>query len=271
MKQWIALLCAAATLLCFTGCRKEPPEAATPSDGETTVMDAAPQGEALRLRLVDGAGTRMFTLAGENASDVYTASADELTVYLNGRKADPADLENGMLLTVEAGYELLETWPAQFAGATVRAERSGGKNDYGDLCGLYMTVLEDLWTNDEALNSGVAYVSVDLAEAPGDLTDGEKAAVAWLFAGRHNAQPLTFRFSELKENGYINDTELYWKDGVLLSLKATDQAKQSGKKITFDAEKWRSGTGAIFFTGCTADRGKGNAWEPYVPGGFAIS
>ena len=131
--------------------------------------------------------------------------------------------------------------------------------------------MEDLWNNDEALNAEIAYISVDLSAAPGGLSEGERTALAWLFAGRHNAQALTMSFEELKENGYVNETELYWKDGVLLSLKATDNEKQSEKKITFDAEKWRSGTGAIFFNGCTAKRGKGPQWEPYQPGSFSIA
>ena len=268
-KLWAILLIAALTLAfaaCGSGAKTN--ETTAPEGGaETDVTDAA---EPLTLRVIDGAGTGMFTLAGADAGAVYTAGADELTVYLNGRAAMPADLQNGMTLTVEPGYELLETWPAQFVGATVYAQ-TADKDDYGDLCGLYLTVLEDLWTNDAALNSGVTYISVDLADAPGDLTDGEKAALAWIFAGRHDAQPLTFGFEALKENGYVNEAELYWPDGVLFSVKAADSVKQSAKKISFDAEKWRSGTGAIFFNNCTARRGKGASWKNYETGGFAIA
>ena len=272
MKKWIAMLCIAAMLLAFGACKKDAPQGTvTATDGGQETTDAAqPQGEPLSLRIVDGAGTGIFTLAGEDASAVYTASADELTVYLDGSLASPADLRNGMTLTVEPGYELLETWPAQFAGATVYAD-SAEKDGYGDLCGLYLTVLEDLWTDDSALNENITYISVDLTDAPGALTDGEIAAVAWLFSGRHNAQPLTFGFEALKENGFVNEAELYWPDGALFSIKASDHAKQSAKKITFDAEKWRSGTGAIFFTDCTAKRGKDAAWDGYKPGGYAIS
>ena len=145
------------------------------------------------------------------------------------------------------------------------------KDDCGDLCGLYLTVLENLWENDAALNEEITYISVDLAEAPGGMTAGEQAAVAWVFAGKHGAQPLTYSFEALKENGFVNEAELYWPEGVLFSITATENAKQTDKKILFDAEKWRSGTGAIFFTGCTARRGKGAAWDSYEPGSFAIA
>ena len=271
MKKRIALLCIAAMLLTFGACRKDAQGTPTPTDGgQETTGAAEPQGEPLTLRIVDGAGTGAFTLAGEEASAVYTAGAAELTVYLDGKPATPADLENGMTMTVEPGYELLETWPAQFAGATVYAA-SAEKDGYGDLCGLYLTVLEDLWADDAALNEDITYLSVDLADAPGSLTAGERAAVAWLFAGRHDAQPLTFGFEELKENGFVNEAELYWPDGVLFSIRATENGKQSARKIAFDAEKWRSGTGAIFFNDCTSKRSRGAAWDSYKPGGYAIA
>ncbi|MBQ6066534.1 MAG: hypothetical protein IJK89_06895 [Clostridia bacterium] len=270
MKKLLAILLIAALTLICAACGNGAKTNETTAPESNAETDVTGEAEPLTLRVIDGAGTGRFTLAGAEASAVYTAVSDELTVYLNGRAATPADLQNGMTLTVEPGYELLETWPAQFAGATVYAENPD-KDDYGDLCGLYLTVLEDLWTNDAALNSGITYISVDLDDAPGSLTDGEKAALAWIFAGRHDAQPLTFGFEELKENGYVNEAELYWPEGVLFSIKAKDNVKQSAKKITFDAEKWRSGTGAIFFNGCTAQRGKGAAWEKYETGSFAIA
>ncbi len=271
MKKTTAILLIAALLLAFGACGANGKKT-TPSEGGPETTGAAEPGDGqLSLRIVDGAGTGTFVLAGRESGDVFTASVDDLTVYVNGKKAVPADLEDGMTLTVDPGYTLRETWPAQFADATVRARSAESKNGYGDLCGLYLTVLEDLWNNDEALNSGIAYISVDLADAPGDLTDGERAAVAWIFAGRHNAQPLTFGFEELKENGYVNEAELYWPDGVLFRIAAADSEKQSAKKVVFDTEKWRSGTGAIFFSNCTAKRGRGAAWEQYQPGGFAIA
>ena len=97
MKKRIALLCAAALLLGAAACGK------TSAPGETTVPESetaaadettAPQGEGLLLRVIDGGGTGMLTLAGETAGDVYTASADELTVYLDGQPSSADALAN---------------------------------------------------------------------------------------------------------------------------------------------------------------------------------
>lgn len=275
MKKSLVVFCILGMLVFFSACsaRTAEEESAAPQNTEPAKTDSAVlQNDAHDWRVIDGAGTKQLVLAGEKSGEVYTVNTDELTVFTDGEAASAADLKNGMILTVDAGYELLETWPAQIKRATVHTQsESGDKDDYGNICGLYLQVLEDLWTNDSALNADITYISVDLNKAPGHLTDGEKAAVTWIFSGRHNAQGLQFSFEELKENGYIDKSVLYWEDGVLFRISQSDTGRDTAQKITFNADKWRSGTGAIFYTDCTAKRGKGVLWEPYQSGGFAIS
>lgn len=275
MKKGILLFCILGMLIVCGACknRTAAEEPKTPADSETAQTDPAdPQGDALSLRVIDGAGTGQLVLAGEKSGDLYTVGADALTVFIDGEQAAPSDLKNGMRLSFDAGYELMETWPMQIAGASVRAQSEpGDAEDHGDLCGLYLQVLEDLWTNDSGLNGDLTYISVDLDKAPGRLTDGEKAAVAWIFAGRHNAQGLQLGFEALKAQGYVDETSLYWEDGLLFSITKTETGKDAADRITFNAAKWRSGDGAIFFNDCTAKRGRGVEWKPYKTGGFAIS
>lgn len=275
MKKGIAILCILTVLFLLAACRSRPgsSESTQPSDGETEENgSAAPQPDSLQVRVISGAGTGQLVLAGIGTGEVYTASEAALTVFLDDKTAAPADLKNGMRLTVDPGYTVLETWPARFTDATVRAcSKPSDKDDHGDLCGLYLKVLEDLWTEDSGLNGDITYISVDLDDAPGALSDGEKAAIAWIFSDARGKQGLQFDFEELRENGYIDESVLYWEDGVLLSIKTAAAGKNSAQEISFDAQKWRSGTGAIFFMGCTAERGSGVQWKPYKPGNFAIS
>lgn len=263
MKKAIAILCLAAMLLTLGACR-----GGQAPFGDVT--EGAADG-ALRLRVVDGADSGRLVLAGKSGGELYTADASSLTVYLDGEKAGPGALADGMLLTVDPDVTVLETWPGQLTGATVRASGKADKDDRGDLCGVYLQVLEDLWREDDALNDGIEYVSVDLSDAPGALTDGEKAAIAWIFAGAHGKQGLQLRLDELKAQGYVDESRLYWENGVLFSIKKAENGADSAKKISFDAEKWRSGLGAILYTGCTAARGDGLSWKPYKPGEFAVA
>ena len=266
MKKFVCILCALALLLTLGACkaRREPAPAGT--------QGAEAPADGLRLRLVTGAGTGQLVLAGEQDGAVYTAAETGLTVYLDGAAATVASLKNGMLLTLGPDYEVLETYPGQLTNATVYANSAcDEKTDHGDLCGLYLQVLEDLWEDDSGLNGDIRYISVDLADAPGALTDGEKAAIAWVFAGRHGAQPMQLGFAELKAQGYINTDELYWEDGLLFRISQTDGKNSSEDELVFDAQKWRSGLGAIFYLECTAKRGDGVLWQPYEAGSFAIS
>ena len=275
MKKGIAILCMILMLISLGACRSQPGQEGTtlPQNGETAGNEAGePQGDPLQVRVIRGAGTGQLVLAGITSGEVYTANETELTVYLDDKPAAPSDLENGMRLEIDTGYTVLETWPAQLTGATVRAvSKPADKEDHGDLCGLYLQVLEDLWEDDSGLNGGITYISVDLADAPGALTDGEKAAIMWIFSGAHGKQGLQLSFEELKENGYVDESVLYWEDGVLFSIKETEKGTVSAQKISFNAQKWRSGLGAIFYMDCTAERGAGVQWKPYKAGSFAIS
>ena len=41
--------------------------------------------------------------------------------------------------------------------------------------------------------------------------------------------------------------------------------------LTFTAEKWRSGLGAYYFSGCTARQDAGGQWSAYTVGAEAIA
>ena len=106
------------------------------------------------------------------------------------------------------------------------------------------------------------------------LTPSEQDALAWRFAELKGKQLVQGTWEELAEQGFIDKENLYWENGCLLSIHEegflTDEEKDPNK-ITFRAEKWRSGLGAIMFTDCTAERNKTGHWSEYTPGGFAIA
>ncbi|MBQ3509945.1 MAG: hypothetical protein IJA90_08030 [Peptococcaceae bacterium] len=267
MKKYLIaiILC----LLVFCGC--QPKEA----------------GEPVTLRIVDGAETGNLVLAGETASDVYTLSVEGITVYLDGEKADASVLEDGMKIDIVHSGEILETYPASFGDIkwidaySLGTEKNPG-GSYYDLCGLYLKVLDDLWEKDSGLNGEINYVSVDLSKAPGNLTDGEKAAIAWIFGGNHNVTALTLPSDELAEQGYFTEISLsymgkgdgadekerkiyQWDDGVLFTIVDNRSAEEiySLPVIKFDAMKWRTPLGAYYFSDCSAVWPQMGTWSSY--------
>ncbi len=238
-----------------------------------------------RMKIVDGAEDGNLVLAGKTAGDVITLNANNVEVFLDGEKADASVLMDGMTADIRHDGYILETYPATFSEVyEVHVYSLGTKNEPGgtffDLSGLYMKVLDDLWEVDIGLNGGAEYVSIDLSEAPGGLTDGEKSAIAWIFENKHDVKALTLTMEELKNEGYLTaaggSNDLHqWDNGVLFTITddfGEDQTEfYSLPMIKFNAMKWRSPLGAYMFTGCSVVWPQMGTWEDYNVGAHAIS
>ncbi|MBQ5669028.1 MAG: hypothetical protein IIV42_07100 [Peptococcaceae bacterium] len=244
--------------------------------------------EVTSLRIVDGAETGQLVLAGERESDVYMLDMKDIKVFLDGKKADASALEDGMMAEIVHSGWIQTTYPGQFSDVyEVRVYSLGSEKNpggsYYDVCGLYLQVLEDLWNADPGLNSEIQYISVDLTDAPGNLTDGEKAAIAWIFGGKHGVQALTLSSQELQEQGYFteivytgtglpmssddNRPKAYlWEDGVLFTIidnMGQDAVSYSLPIIKFNAWKWRTPLGAYWFSNCSAVWPQMGVWSSY--------
>lgn len=248
----------AALLACTKGGRDN-------EDGNDT-PDPEPQyagADTMTLRVVGDGEDGTLILAGE--TELYTLPLDGLTLYLDGSSMDASGIESGMTAEVWYTGGVQETYPAKFS-QVVAVSLSREDDARYDLCGLYLQVLEDLWNKDAGLNGGAEIVSVDLSKAPGGLTAGEKAAIAYVFAQRHSVEGLTMTFDELREQGYLtgekleNGSTVYsFANGLLFTI-TPEETQENGASVCFSAEKWRSPLGAYFFTKCTASRGEGG-WE----------
>lgn len=268
-----------------------------PSAGLTEKMSAQEQDEEpvfLTLRIVDGAENGFLVLAGEEAGSVYTLSVGDLPVTLmtpEGSETGGGELlADGMLVDVAFSGAILETFPSQFDGVfgltaygIGTAQVPGGS--YYDLCGLYLQVLEDLWERDAGLNSNITELALDLSQAPGGLTEGEKSALTYCFGNAHGIMAMQATREELIEWDRLTPVDLgregeeratlyQWEEGVLFSIRADDGHDgevYSLPVLFFDADKWRSPLGAYFFNGCSAAWPEFGTWSDYEIGSEAIS
>ena len=148
-----------------------------------------------------------------------------------------------------------------------------------DVCELYLDVLEDLWNVDSGLNNEISQIGIDLSELS-HLTETEKDAVISEFASKHDLPYIVGTWEELCEQGFIDKENLCWKDGLFFSIKTNEDAVwnlpciKDGDSVpeltSFDAQKWRSGLGAYFFSQCTAQKNADGTWS-YTIGAEAIS
>lgn len=242
------------------------PAASAPSEEETT----QPLQAEMDCRVVkrDGDQLLLAKLDG-TAGEVYRLT---LTEEITG--SGEAIAAGSRVLILYSG-DILETFPAQFGQVTMVSPARG---DFNDLCRLYLDVLEDLWAVDPGLNEGITELGVDLSGTR--LCAAEQAAVAWAFGEAHSLTPVQGTLEQLAEQGYLtaDDPEAekisyHWENGCLFRI--TERESPAGtyslNTIRFDAEKWRSGTGAYFFTECSAVQSALGAWGEYAIGAEAIS
>lgn len=257
MKRLIALMLA----LCLAGCSAPVSGPAPATSGVGTEYKA---GE---YRIADGAEDGSLLLAGQGEdTGLYRLSAAELPVTLDGEEASAADLRDGMLVTVCFSGEVLESYPASFHHPTRLEAVSKGADDR---VGLVLQALEDLWSEDTALNENIEQLSVYIDEALVPNA-AERDAAAWRFAELHQLPPpMTYSWKELCEEGYVNEEELSWEKGCYFELKAAEDAG-TDKVLRFNAQKWRGGLAAIMYDGCTAKQKADGSWS-YERGVFAIA
>ena len=205
-------------------------------------------------------------VAAEEGQLLLAGQGEDTNMY--SLSWEDASIQPGALVEVTYDGNILETWPVQLGG--VSAVESCPE-DFDDLCALYLRVLEDLWEVDPGLNSDdLTHIGVDLSGT--SLTESERAAVAWTFAARHGGELVTGTWEELADQGYIDKEHLQWEDGCLFTIAEKPVVGSYHlRPIAFDAQKWRSGTGAYFFNSCTSAQAADGHWGDYAIGSEAIS
>lgn len=227
---------------------------------------SAADSKTISLRIIDGAGTGSLTLAGD---DVYTISLSRVDIYVGEKEGSSEDLANGMIATIAYSGDITNDYPRQIPeviSITIQKKRSemnrDPNGDFYDLCSLYLKVLDTLWYTDKSMNEDAKYISVDIAKAPGALTPEERSAIAWAFASKHDAIPLELTIDELIETGYVNLSELRWRNGELFSIGDSKDTSTIGS-VSFTARKWRSGNDSVTFLGCTSDAPGKEPWQDF--------
>lgn len=74
-------------------------------------------------------------------------------------------------------------------------------------------------------------------------------------------------YNEMVELGFINEEDLYWKDGFIITIDIIDL---SDNAINFDFNIWRSGKGAYYLINCKATLDNDDIWNIKI-GSEAIS
>ncbi len=231
-------------------------------NAENTLESNQEQEVTFRGKLIEKSEESCL-IASDGTEGLLVVHAAETAFMENGKSLKEDEIVPGMVVEVTFNGIVLESYPGQIYASKIEVV---SRED--DMVSLYMDILKQVYEEDEGLNGDISMIAVDLSRA-GNLSKGEKDAIlykAWLLFGM---EVIPGTFEELKEQGYITLDENnfpYFPTGVLLEIK-TAESEEDG--FRFEASKWRSGLGAIFFTDCRAWKEEGK--YTFELGGFAIS
>ena len=242
------LLPVLALCLCLTACAQaagpsEPlVEGVTPSD-DSFALDPQPgSSEVTTVNTLTGKAARVsdssLLVACDNGDLVLLPSADL-----------PPEVTAGCTVEIQYDGTKLETWPLQLsnvAGVDFTAEGD-------DLVGLYLKVIDELWTTDAGLNPAEGTLVFDL-DALTNLTAGEKQAILYETWQKYGLEGRFGTFDSLVADGVIDPEKPDFPDGMFIGFS---DFKSSGDAFSFSAQKWRSALGADFFGDCLAEKGPG--------------
>ncbi|MBQ2926203.1 MAG: hypothetical protein IJE03_05190 [Ruminiclostridium sp.] len=251
------LLCLLLLSLTLTACNQRD----LPLE-ETEEFIAPPGAATMSCRVMEEEdGSLLLAQVDGRAWDVFTTSSREVEVKFE----DPArtEIEEGDLVEIIFDGTVMETYPAQLGNIQEIWVWADG---FDDTAMLYLEVFEDMVEEDAALAHDADMIGLDLSETA--LSPAEQAAAALLLEGETGLTVLEGTWEELVDQGYIDGENLYWEDGYFLSATET-QRTDTG--LTFSAQLWRSGLGALFYSDCNTGREVNGPWEEYIIGAVAVS
>lgn len=106
---------------------------------------------------------------------------------------------------------------------------------------IYSVALDSLMKQDEALNSDMEYIAIDLSNSE-EVDENDKKEILNYFKEKYKVNVMDATLEQLEENGLYNP-EIMLLDGVLLKIEKVDF--KFNNKILIEGSKYRSGLGAI--------------------------
>ncbi|WP_343248377.1 hypothetical protein [Diplocloster hominis] len=237
----------------------EPP--AGDSSGRSEAGPSAAPEAVMKGTVIQVSDSTILLAVNENASsDLFTVgTADIPIVDSSGNPVKAGEVVPGMLVDVEYDGFIEEIYPGIVANPSLVRITDAGD----DMTGFYLTIVRDIFETDSALNSDIHTIALDLTKVH-NLSDAEKAALAYLVWTQLGYEAFQSTWDELSEQGYIDKDRLSFEDGILITLTDTPV---KGSSFDFTVKKWRGGDGSIGYDDCKAKK-SGTEWEYKLDGAW---
>lgn len=118
---------------------------------------------------------------------------------------------------------------------------NSGENPKEHLEEIYSLALESIMESDQALNSNMEFIAIDMSNFDG-VNEEEKQAILTYFKNKYKVETMDATMEVLEEKGYYHPDTLSL-DGILLRIERVDF--KSNNNVLFQGSKFKSGKGAV--------------------------
>lgn len=187
-----------------------------------------------------------------SSDKIFVSITNAIIRNENGEEIDAAKLEAGDQLQIEYNGAIRESYPAQMDASGVQVIK---KNI---LMKGYLAIIDDIYQEDDALNYEITKIAVDTT-GWSDITALEKEILLSELGRIYGYEIIEGTFDELAKQGVIDKENLYFPDGILITLSNISYNEKK-REIKCSIKKWRSGLGAIGSDKVTASY-DGSEWS----------
>jgi hypothetical protein len=247
------------TTLVMSGCgtKEEIPNTSEPMTSDQTPFGNGEEVYSFRAQIIEVGVTLLITPSEDSnearSSDKISVSFGEATlVDESGTTITSDDLTVGDILVISYNGVILESYPAQITASKVE------KVDHNNLLEGYLSLIHDIYQEDDGLNSEITTIALDTSEWI-NLTTIEKEMIFAKVKEAYGLEVVEGTYEELAEQKIIDKDKLFFPAGVLIKISEITY-DENKEEITCGISKWRSGDGAIGADHVTAVL-KDGIWE----------
>ena len=229
-----------------------------PADTEGLSGDT--RTERFEILDVDDKSMLVCGAGANDMSGLFRVGHGPVLENADGKPALISELKSGMIVELSWEGYVLESYPGQFGYQKLRITEDMGSRELE----FYKQLIKNLAEVDPGLNDGITQSYFDLTMV-GSLSDAEKEGLAYMGGTSFGAWGELATEKDLVESGAL-DPQKGLEHGILVTI---EEISNSGSQLTCSARKYRSGTGAYYFSDVTATY-KDGAWT-YKIGAEMIS
>ncbi|KAE9629123.1 MAG: hypothetical protein JG775_210 [Defluviitaleaceae bacterium] len=147
----------------------------------------------------------------------------------------------GHVVEITYNGEIMESYPAQVFADKIQLYAMS------PIIEAYLKIIEEIYQEDPGLNQDISIIALDTTDIK-NLNDWEKQILLVNMEQKYGKEVMESTFEELMNEGLIDKENRAFPEGILITI-TNPNFNENKDTLTYEIKKWRSGTGAVGYTG----------------------